>query len=54
MRLADFRVNQVRADLLRRLGRDAEVAAACDHAIARTENASERAVLESRRASPAV
>jgi RNA polymerase sigma-70 factor (ECF subfamily) len=36
----------IRADLLRRLGRDAEAALAYEAAIARTENAAERAVLE--------
>ena len=40
----------IRADLLRRLGRDAEAAAAYDAAIARTENAAQRAFLERRRA----
>jgi len=39
----------IRADLLRRLGRDTEAAAAYDAAIARTENAAERAFLERRR-----
>jgi RNA polymerase sigma-70 factor (ECF subfamily) len=38
-----------RADLLRRLGRDAEAARAYDAAIARAENAAERAFLEGRR-----
>jgi RNA polymerase sigma-70 factor, ECF subfamily len=43
----------VRADLLRRLGRDAEAALAYEAAIARTRNAAERAFLErSRRALP--
>src|SRR4029453_7300918 len=43
----------VRADLLRRLGRDAEAALAYEAAIARTGNAAERAFLErSRRALP--
>ena len=41
----------VRADLLRRLGRDAEAAPAYQAAIARAENASERAFLERRRRS---
>jgi len=41
----------VRADLLRRLGRHAEAAAAYDHAIARTANAAERAFLEASRGS---
>jgi RNA polymerase sigma-70 factor (ECF subfamily) len=36
----------IRADLLRRLGRDAEAAAAYEEAIARTDNAAERAFLE--------
>jgi RNA polymerase sigma-70 factor (ECF subfamily) len=36
----------IRADLLRRLGRDAEAALAYDAAIARTENAAERAFLQ--------
>ena len=40
----------VRADLLRRLGRDTEAAAAYDAAIARTRNASERDHLTRRRA----
>jgi RNA polymerase sigma-70 factor, ECF subfamily len=39
----------IRADLLRRLGRDAEAALAYDEAIARTENASQRAFLQGRR-----
>jgi len=39
----------IRADLLRRLGRDAEAALAYEAAIARTENAAERAFLERRR-----
>jgi RNA polymerase sigma-70 factor (ECF subfamily) len=39
----------VRADLLRRLGRDAEAAAAYEAAIARTGNRAERAFLERRR-----
>jgi RNA polymerase sigma-70 factor (ECF subfamily) len=48
--LADYRFfHATRADLLRRLGRDAEAAAAYDAAIARTENAVERAFLERRR-----
>jgi RNA polymerase sigma-70 factor, ECF subfamily len=41
----------IRADLLRRLGRDAEAAAAYDAAIARAGNAAERAFLERRRRS---
>ena len=36
----------IRANLLRRLGRDAEAALAYDAAIARTENATERAFLQ--------
>ncbi len=39
----------IRADLLRRLGRDPEAAAAYEAAIARTENVAERAFLERRR-----
>lgn len=39
----------IRADLLRRLGRPVEATAAYDAAIARTDNASERAFLERRR-----
>ncbi len=39
----------VRADLLRRLGRDGEAALAYEAAIARTENATERAFLKRRR-----
>jgi RNA polymerase sigma-70 factor, ECF subfamily len=39
----------IRADLLRRLGRDAEAANAYDEAIARTENASQREFLRRRR-----
>ncbi|MEV0716028.1 sigma-70 family RNA polymerase sigma factor [Asanoa sp. NPDC050611] len=42
--------HSVRADLLRRLGRDAEAARAYDAAIARTGNAAERRFLEKRRA----
>jgi RNA polymerase sigma-70 factor (ECF subfamily) len=44
----------VRADLLRRLGRAAEAALAYDAAIARAENAAERAFLEGRRRGLAV
>ena len=44
----------VRADLLRRLGRAAEAARAADAAIARAENAAERAFLEGRRRGLAV
>ena len=40
----------IRADLLRRLGRTAEAAAAYDAAIARTENAAERDLLQCNRA----
>ena len=40
----------VRADLLRRLGRDAEAAAAYDEALALAGNAREHAFLERRRA----
>jgi RNA polymerase sigma-70 factor, ECF subfamily len=43
-------LHAVRADLLRRLGRNAEAAAAYEAAIARTENAAERRFLEGRRA----
>jgi len=39
----------IRADLLRRLGRDADAAAAYDAAIARSGNAAERAFLDGRR-----
>jgi RNA polymerase sigma-70 factor (ECF subfamily) len=39
----------IRADLLRRLGRDAEAGLAYEAAIARTENAAERAFLQRRR-----
>jgi RNA polymerase sigma-70 factor (ECF subfamily) len=39
----------IRADLLRRLGHDAEAGLAYEAAIARTENAAERAFLQSRR-----
>jgi hypothetical protein len=39
----------IRADLLRRLGRDAEAAQAYDAAITRTENATERDFLRRRR-----
>ena len=39
----------IRADLLRRLGRDAEAALAYDAAIARAENTAERAFLQGRR-----
>jgi RNA polymerase sigma-70 factor (ECF subfamily) len=39
---AYYLFHAIRADLLRRLGRDAEAARAYDEAIARTENAAER------------
>jgi RNA polymerase sigma-70 factor (ECF subfamily) len=41
----------IRADLLRRLGRDAEAVSAYDAALARTENPAERVFLESRQSS---
>jgi RNA polymerase sigma-70 factor (ECF subfamily) len=41
--------HSIRADLLRRLGRDEEAARAYDAAIALTDNAAERAFLERRR-----
>jgi RNA polymerase sigma-70 factor (ECF subfamily) len=48
--LADYhQFHAIRADLLRRLGRDAEASAAYDAAIARTENAAERDFLQRRR-----
>ncbi|MFF9624699.1 RNA polymerase sigma factor [Streptomyces griseosporeus] len=48
--LDDYRVfHAVRADLLRRLGRDAEAARAYEAAIRLTESAAERTVLERRR-----
>ena len=43
------RYHAIRADLLRRLARDAEAAAAYDAAIARAENAAERAFLAAKR-----
>jgi RNA polymerase sigma-70 factor (ECF subfamily) len=47
--LAEFHLyHATRADLLRRLNRDAEAAAAYDQAIALTENAAERAFLVTR------
>ncbi len=50
--LADYHVcHAIRADLLRRLGRADEAAAAYEAAIARTGNAAERAFLAQRRAS---
>jgi RNA polymerase sigma-70 factor (ECF subfamily) len=39
-------LHAIRADLLRRLGRGAEAAAAYEAAIERTENAAERAFLQ--------
>ena len=48
--IEDYRFfHAVRADLLRRLGRTAEAVVAYDAAIARSENAAERAFLERRR-----
>jgi RNA polymerase sigma-70 factor (ECF subfamily) len=50
LRLDGYRVfHAVRADLLRRLGRDAEAVRACDAALALTENPAERAFLTGRR-----
>jgi hypothetical protein len=43
----------IRADLLRRLGRDVDASAAYDAAIQRTDNAAERDFLRRRRQSPA-
>jgi RNA polymerase sigma-70 factor, ECF subfamily len=40
-----YLLHSIRADLLRRLGRDAEAALACEAAIARTDNAAEREFL---------
>jgi len=52
LELRDYRLfHAIRADLLRRLGRNEEAAQAYDAAIAQTENASERDFLERRRAS---
>ena len=49
--VAEYHVfHSVRADLLRRLGRDAEARLAYEAAIARTGNAPERVFLERRRA----
>ncbi len=48
---AYYLLHAVRADLLRRLGRHADAAAAYDEAIARTDNARERAFLERSKAS---
>ena len=49
--LADYHLyHAIRADLLRRLGRGTEAAAAYDRAIALAENAAERAFLATRRA----
>jgi RNA polymerase sigma-70 factor, ECF subfamily len=45
----DHLFHAIRADLLRRLGRNAEAAAAYDAAIARTGNATERGFLQRRR-----
>ena len=48
--LTDYHLyHATRADLLRRLGREGEARAAYDEAIARTENAAERAFLTRRR-----
>jgi RNA polymerase sigma-70 factor (ECF subfamily) len=50
LRLEDYRFfHAIRADLLRRLGRAADAVAAYDAAIARSDNAVERAFLERRR-----
>jgi RNA polymerase sigma-70 factor (ECF subfamily) len=50
-RLADYRyLPAVRADLLRRLGRDTEAAEVYDRAVALTDNAAERRFLRERRA----
>jgi RNA polymerase sigma-70 factor (ECF subfamily) len=46
---AYYLFHAIRADLLRRLGRNAEAAVAYEAAIARTENATERAFLQRRR-----
>ena len=43
-------VPAIRADLLRRLGREAEAAAAYDEALTRAQNAAERSFLQRRRA----
>ena len=48
-----YLLHAVRADLLRRLGRAAEAARACDQALSRTANPAERAHLTSRRPGPA-
>ena len=49
--LADYHLyHAIRADLLRRLNRDTEAAAAYDRAITLAENAAERAFLTTRRA----
>jgi len=45
-----YLLHAIRADLLRRLGRDAEAARAYDAAISRAGNAAERAFLARRRA----
>jgi RNA polymerase sigma-70 factor (ECF subfamily) len=47
---AYYLLHAIRADLLRRVGRDREATAAYDAAIARTENAAEREFLRHRRA----
>jgi RNA polymerase sigma-70 factor (ECF subfamily) len=48
-RLAEYRyVPAIRADLLQRLGRDAEAASEYERAIALTDNETERAFLEAR------
>jgi RNA polymerase sigma-70 factor (ECF subfamily) len=50
LHLVDYHLfHAIRADLLRRLGRDAEATMAYDEAIARTENATERDFLQRRR-----
>ena len=46
---AYYLFHAIRADLLRRLGRDAEAAAAYEAAIKRCDNSAERAFLERRR-----
>ena len=47
--VAIYLFHAIRADLLRRLGRNAEAALAYDAAIARSENAAEREFLQRRR-----
>jgi RNA polymerase sigma-70 factor (ECF subfamily) len=50
LELGDYRMfHAIRADLLRRLGRDAEAARAYEDAIERTENTVQRDFLERRR-----